>query len=202
MQQKQITRKHMSHEHKMTVSSPETDRRKFMIPEDTITALEGPNFSLPFRYLRTWLFSLIALIALPIGLMLIFIGAEMQESRSEWIQREATVTRATEDGIAYQVDESKGLFSFVLDDFLDVPTGAIQLHLTACDLLSRFIVPKEQGATFTLWVNPDDNSQHSCTSIDSTSGEIYFTIGAVLLLFSAWCLIRTIHAAGLRPKKA
>lgn len=207
MQQKQITRKHMSHEHKMTISSPELDRRKFMIPEDTITALEGPNFSLPFRYLRTWLFSLLALVALPIGLMMLFVGAEMQQQMPEWIRTEATVRDFGEDGIAYEVEnvESKaikGYFSFVPDDFVDVPIGGVQIQLTACDLVSRFVVPQENGATFTLWVNPDDETQHSCTPIDTASGEIYFAIGMILLLFSAWRLIRTIHAAGLRPKKA
>lgn len=205
MQPKQIKRQHIDHQHQMSVSLPQADKR-LIIPEDTFMQLDGPKFSLPFRYLFTWFFSLLALIALPIGLMLVYVGGQLQDSNTNWQQMSATVVQVKDDGLVYKVDsvasKSPTEFNFALDKFVTANDGEFQLHFSACDLVSRFIVPQEEGASFSVWANPNDKSQQSCVPVDTNSGEMYFTVGMIILLLCAWRLIRTIHAAGQQPKKA
>lgn len=206
MQQKQITRhKGTRHEHNMTLSKPQRDSRQMIIPDGTISAVEGPKFSLPFRYLRTWFFSLLALITLPIGAMLFLIGAEMEEDAPNWRETTATITQANEEGIRYKIEsldsKNSGSFSFVLDDFIDLPAGAIEIQLSACDLVSRFIVPQENGAEFPIWVNPENSSQRSCVPISSDIATIYNSIGTFMLIFAVWRLVLAFHAVAARPKK-
>jgi hypothetical protein len=206
MQQRQIARtKATRREHNMTVSQSKRDSRRMIIPDNTFTTIEGPKFSLPFRYLRTWIFNLLALILLPIGVMLFFIGAEMEEDAPNWQETTATIVEVNEEGIRYEIEsldnKSSGSFSFVLDDFIDLPAGAIEIQLSACDLVSRFIVPQESGAEFSVWVNPERNSQRSCVPISSDMAVAYTSIATLLLFFSVWQLVRTIHRAGLQPKQ-
>jgi hypothetical protein len=176
-----------------------------IIPEGTFGEVEGPKFSLPFRYLRTWFFSLLALIALPLGAMLFLVGAEIDQAASQWTETTASVVQVNEDGIRYEsaaLDSNTATFSFVWDDFVDVPISGIALNLSVCDLVSRFIVPQEEGAAFPIWYNPKDSSQRSCVPITEEAGIVYSMVGTILLLFSAWRLLRMIHAAGLQSKTA
>jgi hypothetical protein len=206
MQQRQTARnKATRREHNKTFAQPKRDSRQMIIPHGTITEVEGPKFSLPFRYLRTWIFSLLALLAIPIGLMLLFIGAEMEEDAPNWQETTATIVEVNEEGIRYEIEsldnKNSGSFSFVLDDFIDLPAGAIEIQLSACDLVNRFIVPQESGAEFSIWVNPERSSQRSCVPISSDMAIAYTSIATLLLFFSAWQLVRTIHQAGLQPKQ-
>lgn len=170
---------------------------------NTIQPLGKRRVSLPFRYLRTWVFSLLALVFLPIGAGLFLIGIEMEEDlRDDWDEVRAEVIRNDETGVDYRITEGnltndESAFSYELDHFLDNSPGQLTLTASICDLVSRFIIPKEQGEEFTLWVNPDKTSQQSCVPINRDISSLYTVLGAVLMALSAFRLLRTINSAAL-----
>lgn len=195
-----FNRKHNDHTHDMTLSTPRRDSRAMNIPNNTIQPVGARTITLPFRYLRTWIFSLLALICLPIGIGLIMIGVEMQEDLSrDWEEMTATVTRNDENGVRYDIDNGEdGEFGYTLDDFVDVDTpGELVWTVSVCDLLSRFIVPKDENAEFSIWVDPRKSSNHSCVPINEDFSGIYLVTGFVLAGLSAIRLFRTFNNAAL-----
>lgn len=169
----------------------------------TIQPLGKRRVSLPFRYLRTWLFSLLALVCLPIGIGVFLIGIEMEEDvREDWDEVTAEVIRNDANGVDYRItdgnsSDDEGSFGYDLDYFLDNTPGQLTLTASVCDLVSRFIIPKEQGSEFTLWVNPDKASQQSCVPINRDISSLYIVLGAVIMALSAIRLLRTINSAAL-----
>lgn len=196
-------RRHNDHTHNMTLSTPRKDNRIMNIPENTIQPLGNPTLNLPFRYLRTWIFSLLALVCLPIGIGLIMIGVEMQEDLSrDWEELTATVIRNDEESVRYEIDNGdEGEFGYTLDDFVDADTpGELVWTISACDLLSRVIIPKENGAEFQIWIDPRKSSNQSCVPINEDSASLYLVTGFVLAGLSAFRLFRTFNDAALRKK--
>ncbi|MEM9955555.1 MAG: DUF3592 domain-containing protein [Chloroflexota bacterium] len=173
------------------------------LQQQMIQPLKKRVFRFPFYGLRVWLFSLIALIGLPIGGMLMLVGFDMQENlNSDWEQVTATV-RSNEDlEIRYAYDGENDEIIYELDNFATVPdTGEIALVASLCDLTAWLTIPDDSGATFSLWVNPDKPSQNSCVSISRDMGSMYFLGGIVLVILSSLRLLRTIaSAAGNKPK--
>lgn len=199
-----FNRRHNDHQHSMTLSIPRKDSRAMDIPSDTIQPLGKRRVSLPFRYLRTWIFSLLALVFLPIGIGLVMIGIEMQENLlNDWEEVTATVTRNDERGVEYDIDNGDdGDFAYELDDMLAVDAGGkLVATVSICDLVSRFIIPKENGTEFPLWVDINKSSNQSCVPINDDFSALYIIIGSILAMLSGLRLIRTFHAAGLRPVK-
>ena len=195
-------RRHNDHQHSMTLSTPRQDTRHMNIPEDTIQPLGKRTVSLPFRYLRTWIFSLLALVCLPLGIGLIMIGVEMQEDLSrDWEEVTATVIRNDEEGVRFDIDNGDdGEFGYTLDYFVEVDNpGQLVWTMSACDLVSRFIIPKDNGSEFSLWIDPGKSSNQSCVPITQDFASLYLIAGFVLAGLSALRLVRTFHAAGLRP---
>lgn len=170
---------------------------------NTIQPLGKRRVSLPFRYLRTWIFSVLALVFLPIGAGLFLIGIEMEEDlRDDWDEVRAEVIRNDETGVDYRITEGnltddESSFSYELDYFLDNSPGQLTLTASICDLVSRFIIPQDTGSEFTLWVNPDKSSQQSCVPITRDMSSLYVVLGAILMALSAFRLLRTINSAAL-----
>ncbi len=170
---------------------------------NTIQPLGKRRVSLPFRYLRTWIFSVLALVFLPIGAGLFLIGIEMEEDlRDDWDEVRAEVIRNDETGVDYRITEGnltddESSFSYELDYFLDNSPGQLTLTASICDLVSRFIIPQDTGSEFTLWVNPDKTSQQSCVPITRDMSSLYVVLGAILMALSAFRLLRTINSAAL-----
>jgi len=171
-----------------------------------IQPLPKRTFRFPFHYLRTVLFSIAALITLPIGLMLIMVGIDLQENlRSDWVQTTATVLNNDEEGIRYRVDNddfnTDGALGYTLEDFVDTSiTSEVMVSATLCDLVGWVIIPKETGTEFPLWVNPAKITQQSCLPITQEYGTIYMITGIVLSILSVLRLLRSFNAAGIRRK--
>jgi len=204
MQQKkdEYNRRHSNHEHSMTFSAPRQDSQAINIPNNTIQPLSNRSIRLPFRYLRTWIFSLLALVCLPIGIGLVIAGIDMQENLNrDWEEVTATVTRNDEDGVRYDIDNGDdGEFGYTLDYFVDANTaGELVWTVAICDLFSRFIIPKDEGSEFSLWIDPRKSSNQSCVPINQELASFYLAVGVILTGLSGIRLIRTFHAAGMRP---
>ena len=171
---------------------------------NTIEPLGKRSVNLPFRYLRTWIFSLLALVFLPIGAGLFFIGIEMEENlREDWTQVTAEVVRNDESGVEYQIPNTiyadlEGEFGYELDTFLENTSGTVILTASVCDLVSRFIIPKERGEEFQLWVNHDKPSQQSCAPINRDMSSVYIILGSIFMGLSGIRLFRTINDAALK----
>lgn len=171
---------------------------------NTIQPLSKRTVSLPFRYLRTWIFSILALVFLPIGAGLFLIGIEMEEDlRTDWDEVTAEVIRNDETGVEYQIINenllnSEGSLGYDLDYFLDNTPGELTLTASACDLVSRFIIPKERGEEFSLWIDPSKSSEQSCVPITRDMSAFYIMLGGVLMFLSAIRLFRTINDAALK----
>lgn len=193
-------RQHNDHTHSMTISRPQRDNRDMNIPSGTIEPLERKKIRFPFRFLRTWIFSLLALVALPLGLGLMLVGFDMQDNLDEeWEEVTATVVRNDESGVDYRTDDEDGEFGYELDDFveMDVP-GQMVWTLSVCDAVSRFIIPEERGEEFSVWVNPDEPSQQSCVPINQDFASLYIILGVILTIFSVIRLMRTFNAAATK----
>jgi hypothetical protein len=204
----QFTRQHNMHEHSMTIANPQRDTRSMAIPSGTFVEDGIFKFgSVPFRWLRTWIFSLLALIALPIGAMLILVGTGMQADSADWTAQTATVDRYDEgDSLRYQIvsedgTRTRGTFNYDLTRFYTVTDEQFVLALSVCDLISRFTLPTEDDAEFTLWVNPADSAQASCIPVSSDTGAMLLLAGWVLVALSAIRLLRTINGAATRPAR-
>ncbi|GAB5493925.1 MAG: hypothetical protein Phog2KO_41400 [Phototrophicaceae bacterium] len=171
---------------------------------NTIEPLGKRRVSFPFRYLRTWIFSLLALVFLPIGAGLFLIGIEMEDNlRDDWDEVRAEVIRNDESGVEYEIVDTvysglEGEFSYELDSFLDKSPHTLTLSASACDLLSRFIIPKDSGEEFTLWIDSDKTSQQSCVPITRDMSSVYIILGAILMGLSGIRLLRTINDAALK----
>jgi hypothetical protein len=202
MTQGQFTRPHGMHEHSMTLAQPQRDQRRMQIPSGTFEPLGGSFTmgSLPFRGLRTWLFSLLALLALPLGAMLVYVGMGMQEEPT-WNEQTALVDDYSEDGLAFHLDStrrqdrSEGFFNFRPGDFFSSTADTLSLNLSVCDLFSRFMLPAEEDASFSVWVHPTEPERISCFPVSSESGLFLTLGGAVLIALSVFRLLKTIGAA-------
>lgn len=212
MSNPQFTRQHGEHQHGMTIANPQKDRRQMGIPsstfeEDSVFKPAGCS-GLPFQWLRTWIFSLLALVALPLGGILILMGFAMQDSGDTWTEFTAEVTDYDEEeGIDYRFTNvegarQRGTFGYELDNYVTSSNNQVILSITSCDLLSRFWIPQEDDATFSLWVNPEDSTQISCIPVSADSGAGLILGGFVLLILSAIRLLRTINAAATKPSRA
>lgn len=194
-------RQHNDHSHSMTIATPRQDNRDMNIPAGTIEPLGRTKFRLPFRFLRVWIFSLLALVALPLGSGLILVGIDMTENLdADWEEMTATVISHDENGVVYRVNNDENEIGYQLDDFvtLDVP-GQMIWTISVCDVVSRFIIPEEEGAEFSVQVNPDKDSQQSCVPINQDFASIYLVTGLVLAGFSIIRLFRTFSAAATKP---
>jgi uncharacterized membrane protein YgdD (TMEM256/DUF423 family) len=229
MSNPQFTRQHNQHQHSMTIANPQRDTRQMAIPSGTFQDDGFAQFKgLPFRWLRTWLFSLLALIALPLGGMLIVVGMAMQADSDTWEQATAVVDRYDEgESLRFHIDneanaeanadaeaeadadneneaqnenapEVRGRFNYDYTDFYAAKDDQFSLTLSVCDLVSRFL-PTEQGATFNVWLNPADSTQISCIPVSSDTGALLLLLGWALVILSALRLLRTIGAAATRP---
>ena len=133
-----------------------------------------------------------------------FIGIEMEEDlHDDWDEVTAEVIRNDESGLEYRINDAnygelEGELGYDLDYFLDNTPGTLTLSASVCDLVSRFIIPKDSGEEFMLWLDPDKASQQSCVPITRDMSSVYIILGAILMGLSAIRLIRTINAAALR----
>ena len=203
-QQKQKDEYNQRHQAQFNTNFQVANKSRADELSNTIQPLGKRSVSLPFRYLRTWIFSLLALIFLPIGAGLFLIGIEMEENlRDDWTQVTAEVTRNDESGVEYEVIDTvysdlEGEFSYELDSFLDKSPHTLTLSASACDLLSRFIVPKERGEEFQLWIDSDKPSLQSCVPITRDISSVYIILGAIFMGLSGIRLFRTINDAALK----
>jgi hypothetical protein len=210
MSNPQFTRQHNQHQHQMSIANPQRDNRAMMIPsntfeEDSVLPFKG----LPFRWLRTWVFSLLALLALPIGAMLIVVGMNMQglSADAAWTPATATVDDYNEgENLRYTITaedgrRTRGLFDLDTSRFYSSTDERFSLSLNVCDLISWFMLPTTEDATFSVWVNPADVTQVSCIPVSSETGTTLFLLGWAFVILSAIRLLRTINDAAKRPAR-
>ncbi|MGJ3237180.1 MAG: hypothetical protein ACFE0Q_00595 [Anaerolineae bacterium] len=170
------------------------------IPNDTIAPLAKRNTSLPLRYLRTWIFSVLALIALPIGLGLVLVGNDLQTNLdTNWRETTATVTSQNSERIRYNYEDFRGEQHFGVTDWVSMPVaGEVLLAISVCDLAAPLLFAGDDRSTFTLWFDPNKPSQHSCIPITRNAGAAYALGGGILAVLSALRLLRTFNAAARR----
>jgi hypothetical protein len=202
-QQKTAQRQHGQHNHQMTLANPVRDQRQMIIPAGTIVPDKARKFRLPFPFLRTWIMSLLALIALPVGAMLIYVGMDFLDTlQPAWTEQSATVTSSSESGISYSWIVSGKAYSTTSGiDFTrmsaDSPNGSLSVTLSICDLVAWWIIPTQAGATFPLWVNPQNPFEAQCVAMNDDTAGLMMLIGSILVLLSAIRLVRTISAAAV-----
>jgi hypothetical protein len=206
-QPKLVQRQHGQHSHQMSVANPGKDMREMYIPSGTIVADTPRNMRLPFPFLRTWIMSLLALLALPIGLMLVYVGMNFLETEQvSWFEQTATVTSAQDEGIRYRWDVSGKTYDTISGiDFERLtensPASGIALSLNVCDLVAWWVIPTEPGTTFPLWVNPLNPLDVQCVPMTIESAGMMVAIGAILAGLSALRLLRTIGSAAVASAK-
>lgn len=172
--------------------------------QQMIQPLSRRRVQFPLRGLRVWLFSLLAIISLPVGMMLMLVGFEMQDSSdANWEEMTATVRSNDDVSIFYDYGDDSGQIIYELDAFTSQPiVGELVVTGSLCDLVGWVIIPSERGETFPLWVNPTKPSQHSCVPISQDMGAVYLMGGVVLVGLSVLRLLRTIaSAAANKPQR-
>jgi len=182
------------------------ENRPWILPEATIQ--EVPPRKIPFPYLRSWFVGLLALLLLPVSLILILVGDEMaNRTEPDWLPIEATVVSVLDRGIGYAW-EYKGIqYSdqtlFELHNFFEPNrNGSLYAKISVCDLLVpfSFVLPRETGREFSLWIDPQNPTASQCVPVDNNSGETMSALGWVLLIVSGWVLIRRFHQAALQTR--
>lgn len=201
--QQKAAQRQQAQQRQMTLANPVRDQREMLIPSGTIVPDSRRSFRLPFPYLRTWIMSLLALIALPVGLTLISVGLDFTNTNQPaWTGQSATVISSTESGISYRWTVSGKTYDATSGiDFTrmtaDSPGGSLSITMSVCDIVAWWVIPTETGATFPLWVNPQNPLEAQCVAIDTDSAWMMVTIGSILMVLSVLRLLRTIGAAAL-----
>ena len=186
----------------MTISTPGPDTRQMNIPAGTIVE-EQPR-KIRFAYLRSWLMSLLALVALPLGVILILVGTAISEQLTEdWVSTTARVISVEDNATLYTWSVNNA------DEFGDVSrdwqsfvnakaSGDLAAQVSLCDIASVVIVPREVGDEFNVWYDPQAPARHQCVPITQDAGTGYLIGGWILVVLSLWTFLRVFNRAAVK----
>ena len=193
----------------MTLSTPQRDNRRMVIPEGTIKEEPRRAIRLPLVWLRTWIIGLLALVALPIGGMMVLIS-QAQDGRitEAWEQTTATITGVNDSGVSYTFDANgdsrRGDVDWLTEYneyFFAQVDGSVGARINLCDVFAPVIYPREVGAEFNVWVDPSGRFA-SCFPVTRDTPAILNFIGWALIIVSAWVIVTNIgRSANHRVQK-
>lgn len=193
----------------MTLSKPQRDRRLMIIPEGTIKEEPRRAIRLPLVWLRTWIVGLLAIIALPIGGMMVLVS-QAQDGRitEAWEQTSATITGVNNSSVSYtfdvnddsRTDEVSWLTEYNEYFFAQVD-GSLGARINLCDVIAPVIYPREVGAEFNVWVDPSGRYA-SCFPVTRDTPVILNFIGWALIIVGSWVIVTNIgRSANHRVQK-